>query len=69
MSSICFSGSCKNLQYTIIENDDGAFKADIYPNSEETATAVFSDFNTAKIWIKRIINERCKDSDEIGRYN
>ncbi len=72
MTSVCFSGSCKTIHYTIIEEGEhgiNAFKADVYIEFEEPTTAMFRSYDTALIWIKRIINERCKDADEVGRYN
>jgi len=68
MSTVCFSGSCKHIFYIIFKDDDG-YKAEIDSQQQNIQIEKFSEFDAAKCWIKRIINEQCSELDEIDRYN
>ncbi len=68
MSTVCFSGSCKHISYILVQDGD-RFKAEIDTKTEKITTQMFDDSDDAKCWIKKIINEQCSESNEIGRYN
>lgn len=68
MSTVCHSGSCEHIQYSIIELEEG-FQAAVDDKTDIILRQDFTDYHTAVCWIKRIINEHGKNLNEIDRYS